>query len=384
MGRVWSVGLFSLAAMVLQVPASARATEAEEQQKELERVREQIESARKSRHDLESRKADLQDQLANIERTYGQVAKALKGLEEQEQSQLRQIAELQHQRKQLGVSMRKQRQMLEGQARAVYAAGRQDWLKLVLNQEDPSRLSRILAYYSYLNRARASLLQSMGGELASARRLQDELFAESERLNETRRAVAREQAELEKSRQDRRKLLASLERDIQTREVDLKQLQANEQRLEDLLAAIRRRMDETRPSETVETTGPPPAPQSRCPVTGRLLGRFGSPRMSGRWDGMLIAAAEGTPVHAVASGDIAYAEWLSGYGLLTIVDHGDGYMSLYAFNQSLYKRVGDRVNAGDVIATVGTSGGRTESALYFGIREKGRPVDPAAWCNLSN
>jgi septal ring factor EnvC (AmiA/AmiB activator) len=116
------------------------------------------------------------------------------------------------------------------------------------------------------------------------------------------------------------------------------------------------------------------------PVRGRLAQRFGSSRAEGKWDGVLINANEGMEIKAVTRGKIVYAEWLRGYGLLTIIDHGQGYMTIYAFNQSLYKRMGDSVEAGDVIASVGQSGGRTQAGLYFGIRNKGVPVDPLEWC----
>ena len=116
------------------------------------------------------------------------------------------------------------------------------------------------------------------------------------------------------------------------------------------------------------------------PVRGRLAHKFGSPRAEGAWDGVLIDANEGMEIKAVTRGKVVYAEWLRGYGLLTIIDHGQGYMSLYAFNQSLYKRVGESVEAGDVIASVGQSGGRSQAGLYFGIRKKGVPIDPLEWC----
>ena len=116
------------------------------------------------------------------------------------------------------------------------------------------------------------------------------------------------------------------------------------------------------------------------PVSGKLTQKFGSPRTEGSWDGVLIDASEGMEIKAVTRGKVVYAEWLRGYGLLTIIDHGQGYMTLYAFNQSLYKRMGDSVKAGDVIASVGQSGGRSQAGLYFGIRQKGVPINPLEWC----
>jgi septal ring factor EnvC (AmiA/AmiB activator) len=116
------------------------------------------------------------------------------------------------------------------------------------------------------------------------------------------------------------------------------------------------------------------------PVNGKLTHKFGSARTEGTWDGVLIDAAEGMEIKAVTGGKVVYAQWLRSYGLLIIIDHGQGYMTLYAFNQSLYKHTGDLVKAGDVIASVGQSGGRSQAGLYFGIRKKGEPVDPLEWC----
>jgi len=123
--------------------------------------------------------------------------------------------------------------------------------------------------------------------------------------------------------------------------------------------------------------------QMSWPVKGRLSNKFGSARTESEqrvWDGVLIEASEGTEVRAISRGKVVYSDWLRGYGMLTIVDHGEGYMSLYAFNQSLYRKVGEWVDVGDVIASVGQSGGRSQSGLYFGIRSEGKSVDPLEWC----
>ncbi|HYE35849.1 murein hydrolase activator EnvC family protein [Methylocaldum sp.] len=351
---------------------------------ELNTVRERIKTVRKSRDALESRKHALVDQLSAIERDYGRLAKTLKELEMKVQAQSRHLSDLERQRSQLQAAVKTQYKTLKGHARAAYAAGRQEWLKLVLNQEDPAQLSRVLAYYNYLNQARSSLVQGMQKDLTTASRLQREVLAETERLQYTREQAAKERIELDKSRQSRREVLASLEHGLQDKDAQLKRLQENEERLQNLVAAIRPLAEESEPARNPLIRKGPFATlygQLTYPTKGSMLEQFGNPRMSGRWDGVVIGAPEGAPVHAVAEGRVAYSDWLRGYGLLTILDHGDGYMSLYAFNQSLYKNVGDWVSGGDIIATVGASGGRMESGLYFGIREKGRPVNPMLWCS---
>lgn len=358
-----------------------------ENRKELSEVRERIESTRKSRDELETKRKDVDKQLGQIERDYGRLTKAIKDSEAEARIQGQRLAELQRQRTSLLAAVQTQHRALAGQARAVYAAGRQEWLKLLLNQENPSRLSRVLAYYSYLNRARSALLNRMEVELAAARQLQDELSAESERLNGTRRQLVEERVALEQSKRVRRGLLAKLEHELHDKDIELNQFREDEQRLQTLLLSIGLSTEKKGAAAITQVPNPlrfaPDAPPI-CPLSGRLIERYGGPRMSGRWDGVVIAAEEGAPVRAVAGGRVAFSDWLRGYGLLTIIDHGEGYMSLYAFNQSLYKNVGDQVAGGDIIAAVGASGGRTEAGLYFGIREQGRPVNPMLWCNRTD
>jgi septal ring factor EnvC (AmiA/AmiB activator) len=369
------------------VPDGTVFAEEAEKRRELAQIRERLQSAQKSREELESRRESLDQELADTERNYGRLATAIRELEAEARYQTQRLGELQRRRENLLGAVKNQRGALAGQARAAYAAGNQEWLKLMLNQEDPSRLTRVLAYYSYLNRARSSLLQEMESELTAVRQLQDELWTESERLKGTRRRMAAEQAALDESKRVRRRLLADLRNELRGKDAELQRLREDEQRLQDLLMSIQLSGQNRSSTESASAANPllfAPEASSRCPVAGRLVGQFGSPRMSGRWDGILIAAEEGTPVRAVSNGRVAFSDWLRGYGLLTIIDHGDGVMSLYAFNQSLYKNVGDPVAAGDIIAAVGSSGGRAEPGLYFGIREQGRAVDPISWCARTN
>jgi septal ring factor EnvC (AmiA/AmiB activator) len=374
-------------AFILQAAAAGAFGEEADQRKELARIQERIETARKSREDLQSRRGELDRELADIERNYGRLARTAAELEAEARASGQRLAQLERRRGSLSAAAKDQQRALAGQSRSAYAAGREDWLKLLLNQEDPSRLTRVLAYYSYLNHARSQLLQEMEQALAAARQVEDELLAESERLKGTRQRLAEERALLNQARQERRKLLAGLDRQLQDKDAELHRLREDEQRLQELLTSLQLSGSEGHPSGSASATppvSPDPETAAACPVAGRLVERFGSPKANGRWDGILIAAAEGTQVRAVAAGHIAYSDWLRGYGLLIIVDHGNGVMSLYAFNQSLFKAVGEPVAAGEVIATVGDSGGRAEPGLYFGIREQGRAVDPLPWCRRAN
>ncbi|QSA96016.1 murein hydrolase activator EnvC [Methylococcus sp. EFPC2] len=371
-----------LGLVVLALPtAGADAGEREEKDRELHTLRGKIRIEEVAVGGLESQKSDLSSQLGALERRYGELSKSLRDLENQARSQERQLDDLKRQRAELRVGILQHNRTLIAQTRAAYADGRREWLKLALNQDDPARASRMLAYYGYLNRARSAQLQILDRSLAGTRELEAKLLAEAERLNSTRARIAREQADLEASRKQRRELMAGLEHELKDRGGRLKRLRDDVQRLQDLIAAL----PETAPPES---RGAPdeqtPSERAAWPVQGPLLARFGSPRLSGQWDGVLIGAQEGSPVRAVARGRVVYADWLRGYGLLIIVDHGTGHLSLYAFNQSLHKALGDWVEAGDIIASVGSSGGRSEPGLYFGVRENGRPINPLQWSGRGN
>lgn len=356
-----------------------------EKNRELEQVRERIKSMQQSLGSLETQKDSLLDQLSGIEQAYGRLAKSLRELEGTVQDQNKQMGALKRRQLQLQRAVLKQNRALTGQSRAAYAAGRTEWLKLLLNQEDPARFSRVLAYYGYLSRARFSQLQSIKKDLSQARTLEDELLAESGRLNATRAVLKTEQGKMEEARHQRREVLSKLEHESRDKNSQLTQLLEDADRLQGLIASLSQNVEVV--PVTVSNGGRSFAAlrgQLGWPVRGELQAHFGDPRMSGRWDGVLIKAPEGAAVRAVSRGRIAFADWLRGYGLLTIIDHGDGYMSLYAFTQSLYKSVGDWVEAGDEIASVGASGGQVEPALYFGIREKGRAIDPLPWCQRAN
>jgi septal ring factor EnvC (AmiA/AmiB activator) len=378
------VALICLIAMLCAPDSRA---EEREGRRNLGEIRERIESARQDRDRLKARREATDKDLAAIERNYGRLAAAIAGLEPEVRSRAARVKELDRKRAALAMAARNQQLALAGQARAAFAAGRMDWLKLLANQENPSRLTRILAYHSYLNRARALILQEAKRQSAEAGVAEAELSAEVERLNRARKRLSTDMAALNDSRRHRQRLMAELDHELADRDEEIERLKEDEQRLQDLLTTIQRSGPDGSPDArppAPPTSLPPPDVNSDCPVPGRMAEQFGSPRANGRWDGVLIEAAEGTPVRAAAAGRVAFAEWLRGYGLLIIIDHGGGVMSLYGFNQTLFKEAGDSVAPGEVIAAVGASSGRKVPGLYFGIRQQGRAVDPLPWCRRVN
>jgi septal ring factor EnvC (AmiA/AmiB activator) len=272
-----------------------------------------------------------------------------------------------------------ERGALAAQVRMSYLAGRQETIKLLLNQQDPAQLGRMMTYYDYLNRARAERIDAVANELDALA----EILAESARVAEALAALERErQVEAEKLatlRAERAKAVEDLNSSIDSDEAAIARLANEESRLsklvQDLNAVLSEfAVDSQAPFSAIRGTLP-------WPVGGALLNRYGDARGGPevRWRGVQIGAPAGTAVRAIYHGQIVYADWFPGLGLLTIVDHGEGYMSLYGYNEALFKETGEWVTAGEAIGQVGDSGGQAQTALYFEILEDGEPVNPRTW-----
>ncbi len=266
--------------------------------------------------------------------------------------------------------------------RAAYATGRQDQFKLLLNQENPATLSRALTYYAYFNRERAERIHALAMDLQNLADIENSITRDTARLARLQEQKATARERLAAQRQRRRDVIARLGRELGDQGARLERLRQDEQTLAELVAGLARELadipaDQTRqvPFRTLKGKLP-------WPSAGKIRHRFGTPRGSGdlSWKGVLVMARPGTPVQAISHGRVAFADWLRGFGLLMIIEHGDGYMSLYGHSESLFKDVGDWVEAGEIIGKVGDSGGREMSGLYFEIRHLGTPVDPTRWC----
>lgn len=272
-----------------------------------------------------------------------------------------------------------EKESLARQVRLSYMAGRDSLLKLLLSQESPASLGRMLVYYDYYNRARTERIGVIAGELAKLAELERQTAAGEAELRALEEAQAREVAALERSREERRAAVAKLDAEIRDGNAAAAKLRAEEERLADVV----RRLKETLADFPVGGDEPFATRRGKLPwpVEGRVIGDYGQPReaSSVRWTGMLVEAAAGTPVRAVHRGRVAFADWLQGLGLLVIVDHGGGYMSLYGHNEALLKESGDWVEAGEPLAQVGDTGGQSRAALYFEIRHNGEPVNPNTW-----
>ena len=370
------VGLFLMAAL-----GFSSVTLAETDRQPLLEVRGEIASTQHQREALMAIRDRLNQQLSEIELEQGQMARTIGELESQSRVREKRTKGLRQRRDQLQASVREQQKTLAGQLRSAHLIGREDWLKLLLNQEEPSHLARVLAYYGYLGRARSDLIRKLEGDLEQIRMTEAELQIEAEQKTLLGKKTQNERMALLESGRQRRQLLKSWDRELNEKAQRLSQLKEDEKQLERLIESVKDQAIKKAIPESPQGEVPlASVKKAHCPPTGSVVARFGSPRMTGRWDGLLIAGKEGAPIRSVAAGTVAFADWLRGYGLMTIIDHGDGVMSLYAFNQTHFKQKGERVAADDVIATLGSSGGRDRPGLYFGIRRQGKPVDPILWC----
>jgi septal ring factor EnvC (AmiA/AmiB activator) len=272
-----------------------------------------------------------------------------------------------------------EKEALARQVRSSYMTGREELVKLLLSQESPAALGRMLVYFDYYNRARSARIDAVSGELAGLGELERTSARVAADLAALETAQASEVAALEKSRSDRAAAVGKLDAEIRDGTAAVAKLRAEEQRLADLVVRLR----DVMAGFPVETDEPFAKLKGKLawPVQGRIAGDYGQPRGAGpvKWNGVLLEAPAGTPVRAVFHGRVAFADWLQGLGLLVIVDHGGGYMSLYGHNEALLKESGDWVEPGESIAQVGDSGGQSRPGLYFEIRLNGEPVNPNPW-----
>lgn len=411
--------LFALLACCL-VPAIA--DERADAQRQLQAAQKDIAELQKLLGDLQQEKSGVQQQLQGTEREMGDLQKQIDALEQQLKDGEAEIERLDQEKKKLQSQRAEQQELVALQIRAAYQSGRQEYLKLLLNQQQPEQFSRNLTYHDYLSRARSEQLAAYNQTIEQLHAVEAELAGQHALLAGQQLELQDRRAALDKVRGEHREALARLNAELSDGNRKLKAEQEQEAKLAGVLKTIEetlarqareaeeRRLAEQRAREEAErqrlaagsagkaapsggplvSSGAPsyggPFAEARgrlpWPVDGRLLARFGAPRDDGRlkWDGVLIGAEAGTRVRAIHDGRVVFADWLRGAGLLLIIDHGGGYLSLYGHNQSLLKAAGDLVKAGEAIANVGSSGGRDSPALYFAIRQKGQPSDPLAWC----
>ncbi|BBR52062.1 MULTISPECIES: murein hydrolase activator EnvC family protein [Pseudomonas] len=421
--------LILLALSCLLSPAFA--DERAQTQQQLEATRQDIAELKKMLGKLQEEKSGVQKDLKSTETEIGDLEKQVEALQQELKKTEGELERLDTEKKKLQSARVEQQRLIAIQARSAYQSGREEYLKLLLNQQNPEKFARTLTYYDYLSKARLEQLRTFNETLRQLANVEQDISRQQAQLLAQRGNLDSRRQELEAVRNERRQVLAKLNTDMQARDQKLQSRQQDQAELtkvlktiEETLARQAREAEEARkkallaqqqaeeqrrqqqalaaneeeaPKKVRTTLGPLVSSEGASyggafsaargklpwPVNGRLLARFGDARGGddrAKWDGVMIGANPGTQVRAVHGGRVVFADWLRGAGLLVILDHGNGYLSLYGHNQSLLKRAGDIVKAGEAISTVGDSGGQDSSGLYFAIRQQGRPTDPSQWC----
>jgi septal ring factor EnvC (AmiA/AmiB activator) len=369
---------FLLIFAMVTLSAGVAAQDAAKAEAELRQLRSEIERIRSQVAKDAAEKDRLARSLRAAEQTASAARVELGRLRGERQTREERLRELGAQKREQEQSLARERASLAAQMRAAYMMGREDPLKLLLDQQDPERAGRMLSYYGYFGRARAEQLTTIESKVAALAALEREVETEQERIRRLEREQAGEVARLDKAREERGAVLKQLTTESQARTAALQRLQREQAALQKLLTELRRaapRFPSDSRSPFARMRG-----QLVWPVTGKIAARFGQQRAGAmKWQGVLIDAERAASVKAVYRGRVVYADWLAGLGLLVIVDHGGGFLSLYGHNEQLFRRVGDTVVAGDTIAGVGDTGGRPSPQLYFEIRQGAKPVDPAPW-----
>jgi septal ring factor EnvC (AmiA/AmiB activator) len=320
-----------------------------------------------------------QAQLRELDLAIQAATLSYRELLKQREAHLQKLETLERQREEFLASMGQRLDQLAQQVKAAYRTTGQTRLKLVLNQDDPEKLGRMLAYYDYLNRDQVEKITQLKEALTTLDGMQQSIDQELQRIA----AVQTEQQaildELKQQREKRNLLLAELATQINSEESRLSELQQNQRDLEALLERLSDVLADIPPDLGSRTGVAGQKGQLPMPARGPVRHAFGQARVGGmRWQGWLVGVEQGTEASAVAYGRVAFADWLRGYGLLLIIDHGQGYMSLYGYNESLLHEVGTWVEAGEIISIIGENPGG-EQGLYFELRKNGKAVDPAAW-----
>ena len=378
----WVTGIGSLLVCIALTALEIEASESTEE--ELDQLRIRIKDITEQLNEDKAQHSTVQGQLAKVELEVANLNGKLHSLRSQIADRNRNIQDSEAEIELLQEELDAQRRQLRNLMYSSYLTGRTEYFKLLLNQEDPRLLGRTMAYYHYLSQGRVNEILAVQELVAQLNRLKSELEKERVELQALEMDQLSQRDQLDLARAERSQLLAKLEQQIGSEQQELSQLKHKAARLEKLLEDLKNAMSDLPAEGTFNQRFDTMRGKLSLPVKGLISARFGQAKRGTGffWEGIFMDAKEGTEVQAIFPGRVAYADWLRGFGLLLILDHGDGYMSLYSHNQMLYKELGEWVNVGETVAQVGSSGGLKKTGLYFEIRHNGEPHDPLIWCKV--
>ncbi len=370
--------LFTLG-LLLPVTLAAQADDPAVAQQQLDTLQQRIRVVEQGLKRQLAERDSAENELRAVELEAQQLRRKLAGSEAELKTARQRLSDLQAAADRQAAALTEERAMLAQQLRQAYVLGRDEWLRVLLSGDDPVVTGRQLVYYRYISAARSEAVAAVRESLADLQLARTAAADQAARLEALRQTQATQVRDLDKLQSERALVLARLDEKIGARQGEVAGLQQQASRLSELVAELTRALADL----PVGDDGSFAARKGEMswPVQGSALHRFGQRRAEGqlRWEGTLIGAPPGSEVKAVHRGRVVFADWLAGMGLLAVVDHGDGFMSLYAHNEDLLREVGDWVDIGEIIAHAGDSGGQAEAGLYFEIRRNGRPVDPRPW-----
>lgn len=365
--------------MLLLLSTVAQAQDSDDAEKELAALQEELKARQQALLNSRASAEELQAVLAESEKQIGAVAGKLnttrKALAENKQQQ----ASLTRRQAELREAIGQQQSMLAGQLKSAFIAGHYDYAKMIFYQQDAARFERIITYYKYLNQARQANITQFTATVTELESVTASLQQKASELNQLQADQQQQQNELVARQQDRQQTLKQLNAKIAGEETRIAQLREAEQAL---VEAIERAQ---RMSQIPQELTGLASDKGRLlkPADGSVRKLFGKRRQGQvRWKGIMIDGREGSAVKAIAHGRVVYSDWLRGFGLVTIIEHGDGFMTVYGHNQALLRQAGESVAKGETVALLGQSGGQNSPNLYFEIRHKGKAVNPADWLDL--
>ena len=347
---------------------------------QIEDLKEEIADIDEWLADAEEDRSSLEQQLSGLEQEIGRLTRERRELRQQAREQQQRLTKLGKEETELTRVLESQRDSLKKQIRAAWMEGDAPAVKVLLNEIDPDKVARTMTYYEYLSRDTIDRLEAFAANLRQLKETQKQVKAGRMRLAELEENVADRQQKLSSSKKEREQTLAALKTDISNRLSEREELEEDRKRLEKLLREVEEAIaniptpNESDPFGSLKNKLP-------WPAEGKVVRNFGDSYASGKLkhNGLLINTAEEGDVKAVHYGRVVFANWLRGFGLITILDHGDGYMTLYGHSSSLFTSPGDWVEAGEAIAQAGRTGGTNDPAVYFEVRHNGKPDNPRRW-----
>jgi len=355
-------------------------------EKQLKSVLRKIDKLKQAIDVKEDSKSQYIKQLKSIEIDIGKLGRKIRALGKQIRSKKSELKSLRATRLEHQRQLSRENEYLAEQVYAAFTLGRQEKVKLLFSQQDPQKLQRNLVYYQYFSNARVDLINAVQGNIDKIIKTEQLIQQARLDLEKNQQILNGQKKQLDKDLGKRKTIISSLDKQLKEQGGNLSRLKDEATQLQNLIKSIEKLFLDAPESEISRKSFAKLKGKLAWPLKGKLRKLFGRtmPQSDLRWQGVKIEAASGSHVMAVSHGRVAFADWLRGMGNLIIIDHGNSYLSLYGHNESLFKTAGEWVEAGDVISSVGSSGGEQKAGLYFEIRKKGKPQNPTRWCKSSN